>query len=352
MKPLIIGNKTAKLPIVQGGMGVGVSLSGLAGAVARAGGVGVISAAQIGFDEPDFLTNCRESNLRALKKHLALAREQAVDGLIGVNIMAATRDYEVQVRTACQCGADLIISGAGLPSALPALVAGYEEQTKIAPIVSSAKAARVLLKLWDRHYRRTADMLIIEGPQAGGHLGFSRDELATLTPQDYEKEIISILSVAEEYSRKYGIHIPVVVGGGIFTREDMLHVLSLGADGVQMATRFVVTEECDASPAFKQAYLDADESSIQIIKSPVGMPGRAIQNAFLNKVSQGKLPVKKCLGCLSACSPAKAPYCITQALIDAVRGDTENGLVFCGASAARLTEMTTVAKLMAELTAA
>jgi NAD(P)H-dependent flavin oxidoreductase YrpB (nitropropane dioxygenase family) len=351
MNPLVIGNKTAKLPIIQGGMGVGVSLSGLAGAVARAGGVGVISAAQIGFDEPDFLTNCHNSNLRALKKHLLRARERSDGGLIGVNIMVATKDYEDQVKAACEAGADLIISGAGLPTALPSLVQGYEGQTKIAPIVSSAQAARVLLKLWDKHYGRTADLVIIEGPQAGGHLGFREEELASLTPADYDREIQEILSVVNEYRTKYHTSIPVVVGGGIFTREDILHALSLGADGVQMATRFVATKECDASEAFKQAYLDATEDSIRIIKSPVGMPGRAIYNSFLEKVSQGKTPVKRCLSCLSACSPAKAPYCITQALIAAVRGDTENGLVFCGSNAARLTEMTTVPELMAELTA-
>jgi NAD(P)H-dependent flavin oxidoreductase YrpB (nitropropane dioxygenase family) len=351
MNPLVIGNKTVKIPIIQGGMGVGVSLSRLAGAVARAGGVGVISAAQIGFEEPDFLTNCHDSNLRALKKHLLRARELANGGMIGVNIMVATKDYEDQVKAACEAGADLIISGAGLPSTLPQLVQGYEAQTKIAPIVSSAKAARVILKLWEKRYGRTADLVIIEGPKAGGHLGFSPEEATSLTAADYDREILEILSVVKEYRTKYNTPIPLVIGGGIFTKEDILHALSLGADGVQMATRFVVTEECDASEAFKQAYLDADDASIRIIKSPVGMPGRAIYNQFLEKVSQGKTPVKRCLSCLSACSPVKAPYCITQALINAVRGDIQNGLVFCGSNAARLTKMTTVPELMAELTA-
>lgn len=350
MESLVIGNKTARLPIIQGGMGVGVSLSGLAGAVAGEGGVGVISAAQIGFDEPDFLTNCHASNLRALKKHIALAKAQAKDGLVGVNIMVATKEYEDQVRTACEAGADLIISGAGLPADLPAIVRGYEEQTKIAPIVSSAKSARVILKLWNRHHHRTADMVVIEGPKAGGHLGFTREQLDCLNSWDYDGEIRAIIETVQEYSQKYGHPIPVVVGGGIFDKEDVKHALSLGADGVQLATRFVVTKECDAARAFKQAYLDADEDSIEIIKSPVGMPGRAIRNAFLEKVSQGRIPVKRCLSCLSACNPAKAPYCITQALIAAVRGDTENGLIFCGTNAARLTKMTTVHELMSELT--
>lgn len=349
MKPLVIGNKTARIPIVQGGMGVGVSLSGLAGAVAAEGGIGVISAAQIGFMEPDFLTNCHESNLRALKKHIRKARKQAGDGLIGVNIMVATKEYEAQVRAACEAGADIIISGAGLPADLPGFVSSYGEQTKIAPIVSSAKSARVILKLWDRRYQRTADMVVIEGPEAGGHLGFTREQLERADSLDYDREIQEILLIVKEYGEKYGCTIPVVAAGGIFDKEDIEHMLSLGADGVQMATRFVVTEECDASPAFKQAYLDAEASHIEIIKSPVGMPGRAVHNAFLDKVAQGKVPVKRCLSCLAACNPAKAPYCITQALIAAVKGDMENGLIFCGSSAARLKKMTTVAELMAEL---
>lgn len=350
MKPLIIGNKTARFPIIQGGMGVGVSLSGLAGAVASEGGVGVISAAQIGFQEPDFLTDCHASNLRALKKHIAQAKKQAKDGLIGVNIMVATREYAAQVQAACEAGADIIISGAGLPADLPGLVRGYEAQTKIAPIVSSAKSARVILKLWDRRYQRTADMVVIEGPKAGGHLGFTREQLENISALDYDGEIREMISIVREYAEKYGCIVPVIVAGGIFDKKDIRHALSLGADGVQMGTRFVVTEECDAAPAFKQAYLDAAESSVEIIKSPVGMPGRAIHNAFLEQAAKEQVPVKRCLSCLAACNPAKAPYCITQALIAAVKGDVENGLIFCGTNAARLTKMTTVAELLAELT--
>ena len=349
MKPLVIDNKQAKYPIVQGGMGVGVSLSRLAGAVAKAGGVGVISAAQIGFTEPDFYTNCAESNLRALQKHIALAKEQCVDGLVGVNIMVATKEYAAQVKAACEAGADLIISGAGLPTDLPGLVAGYEVETKIAPIVSTAKSASVILRLWDRRFHRTADMVVIEGPKAGGHLGFSHEQLAAFTKETYDAEIKEILAVVKEYEEKYQCHIPVVVAGGIFDQSDIRHVLELGADGVQMATRFVVTEECDAAEAYKEAYLKAKPSDVEIVKSPVGMPGRAIHNAFLEKVAKGETPVKKCLACLAICNPATIPYCITQALIAAVKGDLDNGLIFCGAEVGRLTEMTTVPKLMAEL---
>lgn len=352
MEPLIIGNKSARIPIIQGGMGVGVSLSGLAGAVAASGGVGVISAAQIGFDEPDFYTNCPAANIRALKKHISAAKEKSrgKGGLIGVNIMVATSEYRAHVHTACEAGADLIICGAGLPADLPGLVRGYERETKIAPIVSSAKAARVILKLWEKKFGRTADLVVIEGPAAGGHLGFSREELSSLTPDDYDKEIQEIIEVVNAYGEKFHCQIPVAVAGGIFDKEDIAHALSLGAKGVQMATRFVVTEECDASRSFKEAYLKASSSDIEIIKSPVGMPGRAIHNAFLEEIASGPSPVTRCLNCLSACNPARAPYCITQALIRAVKGDVEHGLVFCGANAARLHQMTTVSALMAELT--
>lgn len=349
MNSLVIGNKVAKLPIVQGGMGVGVSLSGLAGAVAKAGGIGVISAAQIGFDEPDFYTNCKESNLRALRKHITLAKEQSGDGLVGVNIMVATCEYDRQVKTACEAGVDLIISGAGLPADLPEYVKGYEEQTKIAPIVSSEKSAKVLLKMWDRFHHRTADMVVIEGPKAGGHLGFSREDLDRIDELDYDKEIQKIIAIVKSYEEKYQCHIPVVVGGGIYTSEDVKHAFELGAEGVQVGTRFVATKECDASDAYKQAYLDSTEADIEIVKSPVGMPGRAIHNVFLDKVARGEMPVKKCFRCLNACNPAEAPYCITEALIAAVRGDLDNGLIFCGSNAYRLQEITTVPELMKEL---
>ena len=182
IKPLQIGEKTAALPLIQGGMGVGVSLSGLAGAVAREGGIGVISTAQIGFREPDFPDNSKEANLRAMVSELKQAKKIAAkadgscDGLIGYNIMTATRDYPDYVKAAAKAGADVIISGAGLPVDMPEYVKGTD--TKIAPIVSSEKAARIILKMWDRHYKRTADFLIIEGPHAGGHLGFSNEELS------------------------------------------------------------------------------------------------------------------------------------------------------------------------------
>lgn len=347
MKPIVMGEKYAKLPIVQGGMGVGVSLSGLAGAVARQGGIGVISTAQIGFMEGDFASNPVESCRRAIEKHIALAKEGVTDGLVGVNIMVALKDYKEHVKTAVAAGADVIISGAGLPMDLPALVEG--SSTKIAPIVSSEKAANVILAMWDRKYKRTADMLVIEGPKAGGHLGFHPEELAQMDQIDYDAEIKKIIAVAQKYGDKYGYHIPVIVAGGIFDGKDAAHALELGADGIQAATRFVATQECDASMAYKQAYVDAKTEDVVIIKSPVGMPGRALNNAFIRRITEQKEPVRKCFQCLAHCNPAEIPYCITQALIRAVSGDVENGLVFCGTNVDRINEITTVKDVMSDL---
>ncbi len=347
MKPLTIGNLIAKFPIIQGGMGVGVSRWRLAGAVAKEGGIGIISTAQIGYDEPDFDKHQIETNLKAIKKHIELAKQNADGGVVGVNIMVATKQYERYVKAACEAGTDVIISGAGLPITLPELVRGYA--TKIAPIVSSLKATNVILKMWDRKYGTTADFIVIEGPKAGGHLGFSKEQLDHMDELDYDAEIIRIIEYKKEFEEKYQRRIPVIVAGGIFDREDIKHVLSLGADGVQISTRFVVTAECDASEAYKQAYLNARKEDIKIVISPVGMPGRAIMTSFMENVSVAKIPVKKCFHCLEHCNPKDTPYCITKALIEAVKGNIKEGLVFCGENVHRLKEMTTVKALFEEL---
>jgi len=347
MKPLIIGDLTAKIPIIQGGMGVGISRSKLAGAVAKEGGIGILSTAQIGYDEPDFHKHQIETNLQAIKKHLKLAKEIAQGGIVGVNIMVATKQFERYVKAACEGGADVIISGAGLPITLPELVKGFK--TKIAPIVSSIKSASVILKMWDKKYKTTADFIVIEGPRAGGHLGFTKEQLDHINELDYDTEIKGIIECKKEYEEKYNKSIPVVVAGGIFDRDDIKHALSLGADGVQIATRFVVTQECDASQAYKDAYLAAKEEDIKIVISPVGMPGRAIMNPFLKSVSEKRETITKCFNCLEHCNPKETPYCITKALINAVEGNLKEGLIFCGDNVHRLTKMTTVKELMEEL---
>lgn len=347
MKPLVIGDLIARIPIIQGGMGVGVSRSKLAGAVAKEGGIGIISTAQIGYDEPDFNRHQIESNLYAIKKHLGLAKETAEGGVVGVNIMVATKQYDRYVKAACEGGADVIISGAGLPITLPELVKGFK--TKIAPIVSSIRAAAVILKMWDKKYHTTADFIVIEGPLAGGHLGFTKEQLDHIDELDYDTEMKGIIDCKKEYEEKYSKDIPVIIAGGIYDKEDIAHALELGADGVQISTRFVVTEECDASEAYKKAYLEANKEDVKIVISPVGMPGRAILNPFLKTVGEGRIAVTKCFNCLEHCNPKDTPYCITKALINAVEGNLKEGLIFCGENVHRLKEMTTVKALFEEL---
>lgn len=346
--PLEIGDKRIKYPIVQGGMGVGISLGGLAGAVAKAGGLGVISAAQIGFKEPDFETNTVEANLRAIEKEYQKAREIAPEGVIGFNIMVALQHYKDYVIQAARTGADIIISGAGLATDLPDYVKGFT--TKIAPIVSGERAAQVLLKLWDRKYRTTADMVVIEGPLAGGHLGFRKEEVESITEEAYESTIQRVIQVVKEYADKYAKKIPVVVAGGIDTARKVKRMIELGADGVQVASAFVATRECDAAEGFKQAYVASEKEDIQLVTSPVGMPGRAIRNSFVKRVEAGvKEPVTKCYGCIKNCRPAEIPYCITKALVTSARGDADNGLVFCGANTYRIQGITTVQEVMETL---
>ena len=345
---LKIGNLRAEKPIIQGGMGVGISLSKLAGAVAKEGGIGIISSAQIGFREPDFETDTKAANLRAIHKEMEAAREIAPDGVIGFNIMVALRYYEEYVREAVKAGADLIISGAGLPTDLPAYVQGSD--VKIAPIVSTEKSAKVILKYWDRKYNRTADLVVIEGPEAGGHLGFDKEQLEYFQEESYEKEVRAILEVVKSYGAKYGVQIPVALAGGIHDAEGVKRAFSLGVDAVQVASRFVTTWECDADIRFKECYLNASEEDVQIVKSPVGMPGRAVANPFINAVMSGeRKPPRKCLGCLKNCNPAEIPYCITEALVHSAKGNIAEGLVFCGAHAWEAQRMETVKEVIGSL---
>lgn len=370
LKPLKIGNLVAKHPVIQGGMGVGVSLSSLAGAVAKAGGIGIISTAQIGFKDQDFGKNPMAANLRAIHSELKKAREKAPQGILGFNIMVATKEYASYVKEAVKAGADVIISGAGLPIDMPKFVAEAENEnggsekkerrTMIAPIVSSVKSALVICRMWDRKYHTAPDFVVVEGPCAGGHLGFSREQLTelgadtdhvaeTFNEPAYDKEIRGIIETVKSFAEKYKKHIPVITAGGIFDHKDVLHQFALGAEGVQAATRFVTTEECDADIAYKEAYINAKEEDIVIVKSPVGMPGRAIKNKFLERVAQGPVKVERCFRCLEHCNPAETPYCITKALINAAEGKIDEALLFCGSNAYRCEKIETVPEVMAAL---
>jgi len=345
---LRIGDIEVPVPIIQGGMGVGVSMSRLAAAVANAGGIGIISGAQPGFMEPDFRTDNNAANVRGLEKEIRKARELAPGGIIGVNFLAAAYNYKELVLAAVREKVDLIISGAGLPSALPELVQG--SSTKIAPIVSSEKAAATIARLWDKRYGYLPDAVIVEGPEAGGHLGFSEEELQPGTKPDLAQIVKDVIRALKPFEEKYQRSVPVIAAGGIYTGCDIAAMLKLGAAGVQMATRFVATFECDAHEAFKQAYIEAKENAIRIIKSPVGLPGRALDNAFLQRLDQqGRIPVTRCYRCLRNCEPATIPYCITEALVASVTGDADNGLVFVGSSAFKIDKIVSVKELITEL---
>lgn len=344
--PLKIGELTARVPVIQGGMGVGVSLSSLAGAVAAEGGIGVLSTAQIGYREPDFDTDPIGANLRAIGTEIKKAREHANGGILGVNIMVATRRYEDYVKAAVEAGIDLIISGAGLPMELPKLAGAAK--TKIVPIVSSVKSAQVIMRYWWKKYNRLPDAVVIEGPLAGGHLGFHREQLENIEGLYYDEEVKAIIAQVNETAAEHGAEIPVIMAGGVYERSDMEHYLALGASGVQMATRFVTTFECDADDAYKQTYIDAKKEDIVIVQSPVGMPGRAIMNPFMKRAKEGQIPHEKCHLCISTCEGTDTPYCITDALINAVTGKVDDALLFCGANAYRATRLEHVKDILKE----
>ena len=348
MKELVIGNLVAKIPIIQGGMGIGISRSNLASSVSRLGGIGIISGVNIGFDEPDFETNTLEANLRALKKHIKLAKEKSNNGIIGVNLMVAMNNYESHVKTAIEAGCDIIISGAGLPMKLPTLI--NNTSTKIAPIVSSAKATNVILKMWDKKYNTTADLIIVEGPKAGGHLGFSNDELDYINSINHDQEFSYILKIADEYGKKYNKNIPVIAAGGISSSSDVKKYIDMGASGIQVGTRFVATYECDAHDNFKNTYVNAKKEDIVIVKSPVGLPGRAIRNKFIENITTSKPKISRCYNCLIPCKPKDTPYCISLALINAVKGNVDDALLFCGADAYKINSLSSVEEVINELT--
>ncbi len=341
---LKIGDLIARIPFVQGGMGVGISMSRLASAVANEGGIGVISAAIIGFTERDLFSNYREANIRALRREIRKARE-LTQGVLGVNIMVALTNFSDMVRTAVDEGIDVIFSGAGLPLDLPAYL-NEQARSKLVPIISSARAAGVLCKRWLSRFDRLPDAFVLEGPLAGGHLGFSREQVtsAEFSLPKLLKEVLETLRPIEE---KHGVKLPVIAGGGIYTGQDIREMISLGAAGVQMGTRFVTTHECDADERFKRAYLEAGEDDLVIIDSPVGLPGRSVRNHFLDEVKEGKKKPFRCpYHCLITCNQQESPYCIAMALINAARGRLEQGFAFAGQNAFRATRLESVRSLI------
>jgi nitronate monooxygenase len=351
MQELRIGDMNVRLPIVQGGMGVAVSLSGLASAVANAGGIGVISAAAIGMNEPDYMKNFPEANKRALRKEIRRARS-LTDGYLGVNIMMALTDHEALIKVALEEKIDIIIMGAGLPLNIPAFIAnsGIDgSHTKLAIKVSSAKAARLIFQYWTSKHNCIPDAVVVEGPLAGGHLGFKRDELEK-EPIPLDTLIRETVKIIQPFEEQFQKKVPVIAAGGIYTGYDIYDIMQAGASGVKMGTRFVTTYECDASPEFKESYIASKKEDITIIDSPVGLPGRAIYNDFIGQIRLGKTKPFKCSWhCLSSCNFREAPYCIAQALFNAARGKMEEGFAFSGTNGYKATKLQHVADVMKEL---
>lgn len=345
-----IGNKELQVPIIQGGMGVGVSLGNLAGHVAKCGGLGVISSVNAGYKEPRFGADPKGANFFALKNEIKKAKTIANgNGLVGVNIMTAVSNYEETARIAAEAGADVIISGAGLPLKLPEYIEGTD--TLFAPIVSSGKAAALLCKNYSKKYHRLPDFFVLEGHMAGGHLGFSYDELVCRNAKNNDEILAEVLEAVKPYEEEAGRKIPVFVAGGVFDGRDMAHFMKLGAAGVQIGTRFIATEECDAHPNFKQMMVDAKAEDVRIVASPVGMPARALYTPLLKRLESGeKFRALKCNNCLTACKKGdNIPYCISRALIEAVQGNVEDGLFFCGENVHRIERIVTVEALMKEI---
>ncbi|HWR60775.1 MAG TPA: nitronate monooxygenase family protein [Clostridia bacterium] len=344
LKELKIGNLTAKLPIIQGGMGVGISLSGLASAVANEGGVGIIAAAGIGMLDYDFSTKFLEANITRLKNEIRRAREKT-KGIIGVNIMVALSNYAEFVKASIEEKIDIIFSGAGLPLNLPQYLEGKYE-TKLVPIVSSARAAGVICRKWLDKYNYLPDAVVVEGPKAGGHLGFKEHQIFDES-FSLEKIVPEVINELKPFEDKAGRPIPVIAGGGIYSGEDIYRIMKLGASGVQMATRFVTTEECDASIEFKNTYINAKRDDVTIIKSPVGMPGRAIRNTFTEDISRGANKPFRCpYHCIVTCDYKNSPYCIALALTNAQKGKLEHGFAFAGENAYKTDRIVSVKELM------
>jgi nitronate monooxygenase len=360
---LPIGSYTAPYPIVQGGMGIRVSGAGLAAAVANAGGIGVISAVGLGMRSPYFdieeknpkLRQARffEANRLALIDELQKARALSPEGILGVNIMVAARDYETLVQTAVENGVNLIFSGAGLPLNLPGLTAHHPE-VALVPIISSLRAAQVICKKWQRQYNRLPDAFVVENPQsAGGHLGAKAEELGD--PAIGAEAVIPAL--VTYLAETFETPIPVIAAGGVYDRTTLLHALSLGASGVQIGTRFIPTDECDADLRYKEFHLHASPADVVLVPSPVGLPGRALRNAFVDRIEAGEAPGAKdqCFAnCLQVCKfrDRRETYCILRALDRACRGDVENGLVFAGNHVGQSDRIQPVAEVMADLVGA
>jgi len=344
---LKIGDLVPKIPIIQGGMGVGISLSGLASAVANEGGVGVIACAMIGITESDISADPVKANNRALRREIRKAKEMT-KGILGVNIMVALTNFVDMVKTSIEEGIDIIFAGAGLPLDLPKYLK-KEFNTKLAPIISSGRAARIICKKWMSKFDYLPDAFVVEGPKAGGHLGI---KIENLDDPDFalEKLVAEVMEAIKPFEKERKTSIPIIAAGGIYDGEDICKFLKIGASGVQIATRLVATYECDASIEFKQAYVAAKEKDLMVIKSPVGLPGRAIRNEFIEEVNKGKKKPFKCpYHCIKTCNVKDSPYCIALALASAKKGNLKHGFVFAGQNAHKVKKIVSVKDVIGSL---
>jgi len=347
LEPLVIGDLEIEIPIIQGGMGVKVSTASLASAVANCGGAGTIATVGLGYGMPENETNFVKASRDGLQKEIRQAKEMS-KGVIGVNIMVALSNYEDLARTSAREKVDFIISGAGLPLCLPKFTEGTS--IKLIPIVSSARATDIIIRAWRRRYNRLPDAIVVEGSLAGGHLGFKFDDLISNKVNSLENLVVDVLKVVKGYEKESGANIPVIAAGGVFDGRDIVKFFRLGAKGVQIATRFVATHECSVADEFKESYLKAKAEDVVIIKSPVGMPGRAIMNGFIDRIMHSeRVPVKCNYRCLKTCNPQTTPYCILQALYNAVNGDLENAVIFAGSNASRVEKIVSVKELMNDI---
>ncbi len=347
---LRLGKHQPRYPLIQGGMGVGISGPVLSGTVALHGGVGTIASVGLAVSSPLYNgNNYFEANQQAVKDALEKARRIAPEGVLAVNCMVALTDYELHVRAACEGGTDVIISGAGLPLKLPGFTRDFPE-VALVPIVSSRKAADLIVRRWEKLYGRIPDGFVVETPKyAGGHLGVTKAD--QVDDDAFSLETV-VPELAEYIEKELKLDIPVIAAGGIWDRKDVEHSFSLGAKGVQMGTRFACTFEGDASDRFKQAYIDATEDDVVIIHSPAGLPGRAIKNPFIRDYLEGHVESKPCIAnCLTHCRYKKTreTFCIAQALVDALKGNWEEGLFFCGSNVTRCSKLEHVEDIIREL---
>jgi len=348
IQPLVLGDIEVKIPIIQGGMGVRVSTSALASAVANCGAAGTIASVGLSPDTPETRCNVPLACREGLIKEIHLAKEKT-KGVFGVNIMVALSNYEDMVRTTAEEKVAYIISGAGLPISLPEFAEGSD--VKLIPLLASARGAALLLKTWKRRYNRLPDAVIVEGPLSGGHIGnHSLEELKAGELKKLETCFEDVRSIVNEYEFLSNKKIPLIAAGGIFDGKDMARFLKLGASAVQIGTRFIVTHECSADQSYKKLFIDSGEKDIVYIQSPVGMPAKVIRTKFVDEMlAGGRRPISCVYQCLRTCDPGSVPFCIAKALIDAVEGDVDNGIVFSSSYINRVNKMVSVQELIDEI---